>query len=58
MNQILIAPEGSNLAHCTPLQARAGLAEGAARSAEMLADALGCSGGRVGKFCRDGWAAP
>ena len=47
--------------HCTPLQARAGLAESAARCAEMLAKALGGSddnGGRVKKFHRDGWGRP
>src|SRR6266851_5260292 len=47
-------------AHCTPQQARAGLAESAARCAEMLAEALGgCEDeGRVEKFLRDGWARP
>jgi uncharacterized damage-inducible protein DinB len=47
-------------AHCTPRQARAGLAESAARCAEMLAEALGgCEDeGRVEKFLRDGWARP
>jgi hypothetical protein len=49
-----------NRAHCTPQQARAGLAESAARCAEMLAEALGgCEDeGRVEKFRRDGWARP
>jgi uncharacterized damage-inducible protein DinB len=47
-----------NRAHCTPQQARAGLAESAARCAEMLAEALGGRGGRVKKFRRDGWARP
>jgi uncharacterized damage-inducible protein DinB len=49
-----------NRAHCTPRQARAGLAESAARCAEMLAAALGgCEDeGRVEKFLRDGWARP
>jgi len=47
-----------NRAHCTPQQARAGLAESAARCAEMLAEALGGGGGRVEKFHRDGWARP
>ncbi|HUD54036.1 MAG TPA: DinB family protein [Terracidiphilus sp.] len=42
---------------CTPRQARAGLAESAARCAEMLGEALG-GGGRVEKFVRDGWAQP
>ena len=45
-------------AHCTRPQARAGLAESAARCAEMLAEVLGGGGGRVKKFCRDGWARP
>jgi uncharacterized damage-inducible protein DinB len=49
-----------NRAHCTPQQARAGLAESAARCSEMLAEALGgCEDeGRVEKFLRDGWARP
>jgi uncharacterized damage-inducible protein DinB len=38
--------------------ARAGLAESAARCAEMLAEALGDGGGRIEKFLRDGWARP
>ena len=45
-----------NRAHCTPQQARAGLAESAARCVEMLAEALGGSGGRIEKFRRDAWA--
>ena len=53
----LKVPSQLNRAHCTPLQARAGLAESAARCAEMLAEALGC-GGRIEKFRRDGWARP
>ncbi len=44
-------------ASCTPQQARAGLAESAARCAEMLAEALGGEG-RIKKFHRDGWAKP
>jgi uncharacterized damage-inducible protein DinB len=57
-------PTQLNRAHCTPQQARAGLAQSAARCAEMLAEALGgCEGGRenegrVEKFRRDGWARP
>ena len=51
-------PRQLNRAHCTPQQARAGLAESAARCAEMLAEALGGSAGRVEKFCRDGWGRP
>jgi uncharacterized damage-inducible protein DinB len=54
----LKAPPQLNRAHCTPQQARAGLAESAARCAEMLAEALGGGGGRVEKFRRDGWAKP
>jgi hypothetical protein len=41
-------------AHCTPQLIRAGLAESAARRAEML----GACRGLVKKFRRDGWAAP
>jgi uncharacterized damage-inducible protein DinB len=53
----LKVPPQLNRAHCTPQQARAGLAESAARCSEMLGDALG-GGGRVEKFHRDGWAKP
>jgi len=53
----LKVPPQLNRADCTPQQARVGLAESAARCAEMLADALG-GGGRVEKFLRDGWARP
>jgi len=51
-------PTQLNRAHCTPRLAREGLAESAARCAEMLAEALGGGGGRVEKFRRDGWAKP
>src|SRR3984893_3287227 len=54
----LKVPPQLNRAHCTPQQARAGLAESAARCAEMLAEALGGCGGRAEKFRRDGWARP
>jgi uncharacterized damage-inducible protein DinB len=56
----LKVPRQLNRAHCTPQQARAGLAESAARCAEMLAEALGGGEdeGRVEKFRRDGWAKP
>jgi uncharacterized damage-inducible protein DinB len=54
----LKVPPQLNRAHCTPQQARAGLAESAARCAEMLAEALGGPGGRVETFHRDGWAPP
>jgi uncharacterized damage-inducible protein DinB len=53
----LKVPRQLNRANCTPRQARAGLAESAARCAEMLAEGLG-GGGRVETFCRDGWAKP
>ncbi len=45
-----------NRVHCTPQQARAGLAESAAGCAEMLAEAFGDGEGRIEKFLRDGWA--
>src|ERR1700691_2620598 len=54
----LQVPPQLNRTHCTPKQARAGLAESAARCREMLAEALGESGGRAQKFLRDGWARP
>jgi uncharacterized damage-inducible protein DinB len=54
----LKVPPQLNRAHCTPQQARAGLAGSAARCTEMLAEALGGSGGRIEKFRRDGWARP
>ncbi len=54
----LKVPSQLNRAHCTPQQARAGLAESAARCGEMLAEALSGGGGRVKKFHRDGWAQP
>src|SRR5947209_17115408 len=54
----LKVPRQLNRGHCTPQQARAGLAESAARCAEMLAEALGGDAGRVEKFLRDGWARP
>ncbi len=50
-------PVQLNRAHSTPRQTRAGLAQSAARCAEMLAEALGGEG-RVEKFHRDGWAPP
>jgi uncharacterized damage-inducible protein DinB len=53
----LKVPTQLNRAHCTPQQARAGLAESAARCADMLAEALG-GGGHVENFRRDGWASP
>jgi uncharacterized damage-inducible protein DinB len=53
----LKVPAQLDRAHCTPQQARAGLAESATRCEEMLAEALGGEG-RVEKFLRDGWARP
>ena len=53
----LKVPLQLNRAHCTPEQARAGLAESAAGCVAMLADALG-NDGRIEKFRRDGWAPP
>ncbi len=52
----LKVPAQLHRAHCTPLQARAGLAESAARCTEMLSEALGEPGSAVEKFRRDGWA--
>ncbi|MFZ0862605.1 MAG: DinB family protein, partial [Candidatus Sulfotelmatobacter sp.] len=54
----LKVPQQLNRAHCTPRQARAALAESAARCAQMLAQALAADGGRVKEFRRDGWARP
>jgi uncharacterized damage-inducible protein DinB len=54
----LKVPTQLDRTRCTQQQARAGLAESAARCAEMLAEALGGSGGRIEKFLRDGWAKP
>ena len=54
----LKVPRQLERADCTPRQARAGLAESAARCGEMLAEALGGGGGRIKKFVRDGWARP
>ena len=53
----LKVPRQLDRAHCTPRQARAALAESAARCGEMLAEALG-GGGRTEKFRRDGWGQP
>jgi uncharacterized damage-inducible protein DinB len=53
----LKVPRQLNRAHCTPRQARAGLAASAARCADMLAEALGGAGDRVQEFRRDGWAS-
>ena len=53
----LKVPRQLDRAHCTPQQARAGLAESAARCAEMIAEAVS-GGARVQAFHRDGWAQP
>ena len=50
-------PEQLDRASCTPKQARAALAESAARCSEMLADALS-QPQKVETFLRDGWAKP
>ncbi len=54
----LKVPRQLDRARCTVRQARDGLAESAARCAEMLAEALGGDGGHITKFVRDGWARP
>jgi uncharacterized damage-inducible protein DinB len=54
----LKVPRQLDRSRCTPKQARAGLAESAARCTEMLAEALGGGGGRVKQFRRDGWGKP
>jgi len=46
-------PAPLHRARCTPKQARAALAESAARCCEMLANP-----NRIEKFLRDGWARP
>jgi len=51
-------PRQLDRTRCTPKQARAALAESAARCSEMLADALGNPRSRIEKFRRDGWARP
>ena len=54
----LEVPRQLQRAHCTPKQARVGLAESAARCEKMLEEALDGGGGRIKKFVRDGWARP
>src|SRR5947199_10728160 len=46
-------PTQLNRAHCTPQQARAGVADSAARCAGMLAEAISGGGGRLEKLHRD-----
>jgi uncharacterized damage-inducible protein DinB len=54
----LQVPKQLERSRCTRKQARAGLAESAARCAEMLTEAFGGGEGRIKKFVRDGWAKP
>lgn len=54
----LKVPRQLHRSHCTPRQARAALAQSAARCAQMLAEALAGPGSRIKKFRRDGWARP
>lgn len=51
-------PAPLDRAECTQEQARAALAESAARCYEMLMDALARPDGPVKTFVRDGWAKP
>jgi uncharacterized damage-inducible protein DinB len=51
-------PASLDRARCTPEQARAALAESAARCSEMLMDVLVRPNCRVDAFRRDGWAKP
>jgi len=50
-------PAQLNRLHCTPEEARVGLAESAVPCAEMLSEGLDGSG-RIQAFHRDGWAQP
>jgi uncharacterized damage-inducible protein DinB len=59
----LKVPRRLDRARCTPRQARAALAESAARCGQMLGEALDSANGggaptRIQKFLRDGWARP
>jgi uncharacterized damage-inducible protein DinB len=54
----LKVPTQLNRAHCTPQQARAALAESAARCMEMLDEALGDGRGRIKNFRSDSWHRP
>jgi uncharacterized damage-inducible protein DinB len=49
-------PAQLDRARCTPKQAKAALAESAARCSEMIAGALANRQSRIEKFRRDGWA--
>ncbi len=53
----LKVPAQLDRAHCTPKQARTGLAVSGARCCDVLAEAFP-EGGRIRKFRRDGWARP
>jgi uncharacterized damage-inducible protein DinB len=54
----LKVPTQLNRAHCTPQQARAALAESAARCMEMLDEAFGDGRGRIQEFRSDSWHRP
>ncbi len=54
----LKAPSLLKRSHCTPQQARAGLAASAAGCEQMLRDAFAEPTPRVNKFLRDGWTRP
>jgi uncharacterized damage-inducible protein DinB len=54
----LKVPRQLRRTQCTQQEVRAALADSAIRCSEMLAEALGGSGGRIEKFHRDGWAKP
>ncbi len=51
-------PAPLDRARCTQEQARAALAESAARCCDMLAGAFGQTGRRLETFVRDGWGKP
>lgn len=53
-----LLPASLDRSRCTQKQARAALAESAARCCEMLSEALESAEGRVASFVRDGWARP
>lgn len=54
----LKVPPRLSRSHCTPRQARAGLAKSAVLCSKMLADALEDENPRGNKFRRDAWAKP
>ena len=54
----LKVPTQLNRANCTPQQARAALAESAARCLEMLDEALGEGRNRIKEFRSDSWHRP